>query len=122
MQLAREVLDKEIVDCDGFKAGKVDNIVLELREGEHPIVRGIITQQGALAALFGTTVGRLADWARKEILGQAEEAEPITIGWEHVTRIDVVVGIDLDRWKAGLMRSEQAVWERWIKHLPFARR
>ena len=34
MQLAREVLDKEIVDRDGFKAGKVDDLLLEVRAGD----------------------------------------------------------------------------------------
>ncbi len=34
-------------DCNGFKGGKVDDLLLELRAGEPPVVRAIITQQGA---------------------------------------------------------------------------
>jgi hypothetical protein len=47
---------------------------------------------------------------------------PIEIGWEHVTRIDVTVHVDLDRHDGGLMRSERALWERWISRLPLANR
>jgi sporulation protein YlmC with PRC-barrel domain len=122
VRLARDVLDKEIVDVHGFKAGKVDNILLELAGGEKPVVRGIITQHGSLALTWGRTIGRIAAWARQQVLGLGSEVVPLEVGWERVTYIDVVVHLDLDRRDAGLMRSEDAVWERWISHLPFARR
>jgi hypothetical protein len=122
VRLGRDVLDKEMLDCTGCKAGKVDDLVLELRDGERPVVRAIATQHGALAALLGDHVGSLAAWLRRTVLGFGDDVTPITIGWEHVTRIDVTVHIDLDRDQAGLLRSERAMWERWVSHLPWARR
>src|SRR5256885_3713284 len=122
MYLAREVLDKEILDCDGFKGGKVDDLLLELRDGEPPVVRAILTQHGALACHLGRPIAHLSDWLRRTVLGLGPDVRPVEIGWEHVTRIDVTVHIDLDREQAGLMRSEQAIWERWISRLPLAQR
>jgi sporulation protein YlmC with PRC-barrel domain len=122
MFLAREVLDKEILDCNGFKGGKVDDLVVEMREGEAPVVKAIVTQQGALACHLGVTVARIDAWLREKVLGFGTDVKPVEIGWEHITRIDVTVHIDLDRTQANLMNSENAVWERWIRHLPFAQR
>lgn len=122
MQLGREILDKEILDCAGFKGGKVDDVLLELRAGKRPVVRAIVTQHGALARLLGPTLAGLGALVRARLLALGPEVTPVEIGWEHVIRIDVAVHIDLDRKTTGLMRSEEAVWERWISHLPLARR
>ena len=122
MHLVREVLDKEILDCDGFKGGKVDDLLLELRAGEPPVVRAILTQHGALAQVLGGRAARWSAWLRAQTLGLSADMAPITIGWEHVTRIDVTVHIDLSRTDADLLRSERALWQRWISRLPLARR
>ena len=122
IHLGREVLDKEMLDCSGSKAGKVDDLLLELRPGERPEVRAIITQHGALARLLGGPIEDVAARLRSAALGIGDDVTPITIGWEHVTRIDVIVHIDLERDQAELLRSERAIWERWISHLPWARR
>jgi len=120
--LARDVLDKEILDRDGFKGGKVDDLLLELRADGPPVVRALVTQHGALARLLPGPLTRLAWGLRRTILGFAPDLAPVEIAWRHVTRIDVTVHIDLTRADAGLMRSERAVWERLISRLPLARR
>ena len=122
MHLAREVLDKEILDRDGFKGGKVDDLLLELRGDEPPVVRAILTQHGALARVLGDRPAHWAAWLRTHILGLGADVAPVEIGWEHVTRIDVTVHIDLNRADADLLRSERAIWERWISRLPLANR
>ena len=38
MHLMREVLDEMIKDCNGEGAGRVDGIVLTLRDGKPPLV------------------------------------------------------------------------------------
>ena len=122
MFLIREVMDKTILDRDGLVAGKVDDVLLELPEGEHPIVRCIETQHGALAPHLGSLFHRVNLRLRKYLLDMGTEVLPITIDWNHVTEIDVTVHIDLDRHEAGLLKSEDAVWQRWIAHLPWADR
>jgi len=122
MYLARDVLDKEILDREGFKGGKVDDLLLELRAGDLPVVRALVTQHGALARLLPGPPMRLGRWLRRTVLDLDPAIAPVEIAWRHVTRIDVTVHIDLARADAGLMRSERAVWERLISRLPLARR
>jgi sporulation protein YlmC with PRC-barrel domain len=120
MQLFGDVMDKEIVDCNGRKAGKVDDLLLDLREGR-PVVRAIITGHGSLAPLLGSKIAGLVGWFRERLLGESH-SEPVRIGWEHVTHIDVVVHLDVDRHTAGLVETDKLVWERWISRLPFSER
>ena len=122
VHLGRDVLDKEILDRAGYKGGKVDDLLLELRDGERPVVRAIVTQHGALARVLGDRAERWAARWRRAVLGFADEVPPIAIGWERVTRIDVAVHIDMERDQAGLLRGERAIWERWICHIPWSRR
>lgn len=121
MNLFREVMDKEIVDREGYKAGKVDDIVLELRPGKHPRVRAIVTGQGALAPLLGSTIARLTVWFQEQLLGRRHD-QPSTIDWGHIRYIDVVVHIDLDRSQEAMIQTDQTIWQRWIKRIPFAER
>ena len=121
MNLFGDVMDKELVDRNGHKIGKVDDIVLEAQDGELPVVRSILVGHGALAPILGRRIAGLVTFVRKVVLG-ARDAEPIEIGWEHVQSIGVVVQIDLDRQEDGLMESSNLIWRRWIGRLPFARR
>jgi sporulation protein YlmC with PRC-barrel domain len=120
MRLASDVLDKEILDADGLKAGKVDDIVLELRDGEPPLVRAIVTGQGL--GQIGGAISAASAWLGRVLLGPELGDAAVEIGWQHITRIDVTVHIDLKREQAGLQRVDEAVWERWVKHLPLAER
>jgi sporulation protein YlmC with PRC-barrel domain len=120
MLLFGDVMDKELVDCNGRKAGKVDDLLLELREGR-PVVRAIIAGHGSLAPLLGPKMARLTGWFRERLLGEPH-SEPVRIGWEHVRYIDVVVHLDVDRHTAGLLESDRIVWQRWISRLPFSKR
>jgi len=60
--LVRDVLDNQLIDVTGQNAGKVDGIVLELRDGAPPRVRfvesGPITLARRLNRHFGRWVAR----------------------------------------------------------------
>jgi sporulation protein YlmC with PRC-barrel domain len=122
MLLMREVMDKEIVDRHGFKGGKVDDLYLEIRPGELPIVTAVVTGTGSLPPIFGDRLDRLVRWFRRMLLGDLHDPQPQVIPWDRVERIDVVVHIDVDRDDADMMHTEEAVWNRWIRRLPFAQR
>lgn len=120
MFVFRDVMDKELVDRDGYKAGKVDDLLLELEPGELPAVKAILTGHGTSASLMPAWLTRITEWIEEHLLDLP--IQPFTIGWDHVTSIDVVVHLDLDREKDGLLDTEHAIWNRWIKHLPWAER
>ena len=122
MYLARDVMDKEIVDRHGFKAGKVDDLLLERTGDGRLAVRAVITGHDSLARLLGHGVDRVVSWLGHAVLGLPEDLEPIHLDWKNVTAIDVVVHMDIDRDDADLMRSEDMIWERWVSRIPFAKR
>lgn len=121
MFLFRDVMDKQLVDCHGDKAGKVDDLLLALEPGRLPVVRAVVSGRGASAAVFPRTFARLAARLEERLLGVGS-IEPVTVCWSDVTRIDVVVRLDVDRRQAGLTRTEESIWRRWIRPLPWSER
>lgn len=122
MYLAKQVLDKGLVDRNGHKVGKVDDLILQLHEDGLPVVCAIRSGQGALARYLGGPIAACSAWLRRKVLGTAEVGAPVDVGWDHVTQIDVVVHLDLDRQGSPLMGTENAIWNRWIRHIPWAER
>jgi hypothetical protein len=117
MFLDHDIMDREIVDRDGHKVGKVDALLLELR-GEHPpVVLGIEMRNGALARRAGGWAERLCGLVRRALKGTAGRVTPKFIEWKNITHIDVVVHADVDRSADGFQETERAVWERWIRPL-----
>jgi hypothetical protein len=91
--MIRDVLDKQLVDRQQRKMGKVDGIVVELRDGKPP---------------------RLAQWlaalARRWGIGRGE---PFRIPWSQVRDIGIDVEVDLD-----VEQTPVLAWERWLsKHV-----
>lgn len=124
MDLGKHVVDKELLDCDGLRAGKADDLLLEIAEAgadgvvPFPVVTAIITGPMALSI----DLPRPVQWLTRliyRLLGLTRP-DPITIDWEHVTAIDVVVHLDIDREAAGIMALAEAVDRRYIGRLPGA--
>lgn len=124
MDLGKHVVDKELLDRDGLRAGKVDDLILEIGDAgtdgapPPPEVRAILTGPMALSADLPRPVRGLTRLLYR-LLGLARP-ESVTIGWEHVTAIDVVVHLDIDRQRAGIMALAEAVDRRFIGRLPGA--
>lgn len=121
MYLVQQVLDKEIDDKDGHKAGKVNDLILELPDDGPPRVTAILTGPDSFVSLLPDWMDKLTLWIRTSILG-LKRVDPHEIDWQHVTHIDVAVHVDLDRVEAGLVETQEHVWKRWLEPLPFSRR
>lgn len=124
MDLGKHVLDKELLDCDGLRAGKVDDLLLEIGPPRPdgtlppPAVMAIISGPMALSA----NMPRPFQWFARAIyrlLGVADP-HPVSVDWRHVTAIDVVVHSDIHRGDAGMMAVADAVDRRFIARLPGA--
>ena len=63
LALARDVLDKQIVDVEGWRMGRVDGVALRLRDGEPPEVEGLelgfVVLAGRVHRRFAAGVRRL---------------------------------------------------------------
>ena len=58
LELGRDVLDKQVVDRDGIKMGRVDGLVLEVREGHAPRIEAIEMGGVVLAARIHPRLAR----------------------------------------------------------------
>jgi sporulation protein YlmC with PRC-barrel domain len=116
MELGREILDQQLVDRDGVNMGKVDDVVLELREGQPPRVVAILTGGHLLARRLHPRVESWARWVSRR--WGPGNLEPMRIPWEKVKKIGVDVKVDLGA-------DEGMPWEHWVRdhivrHLPGA--
>lgn len=123
MDLGKHVVDKELLDCNGLRAGKADDVLLDMGEQDDgtpapPRVVAIISGPLALSRNLPRPVPTLARWTYR-LLGVADPG-PVTIPWARIIAIDVVVHLDIDRDAAGLTALAQAVARRFISRLPGA--
>ena len=107
VELGKHVLDKGILDRDGLRCGKVDDVVFDLPgDGSAPTVVAIVT--GPLA--FSRTVGK---WAVRiarigyRLVG-LRGPEPVEVGWDRIAAIDVVVHLDCDSEQTSLQALPDA--------------
>ena len=110
LPLARDVLDKQVLDPDGCKVGKVDGIVLALRERRPPRVMAMEISQAAAWRRIHPRLGDFAEWLRGRF-EPGRQTDPPHILFEHFVRGGIDVHIDMP-WK----RTRALVWEDWLKN------
>ena len=108
MDLARDCLDKQLVDLNGRHMGRVDGIILEITDDEQPRVRfvevGMVTQAARLHPRLGRLAARLAKrWG-------AARFDPYRIPWSQIvpTGVNVTAGVEAEQTPA-------FAWEKWLR-------
>lgn len=94
MHLIGDVLDEQLRDSRGKNAGRVDGIVLEVRDDKAPRLAYLEVSPITLLARFNM---RIAEWyARFD--GRLGEGRgiPIRIPWSRVTREGTVLQMDME--------------------------
>jgi hypothetical protein len=93
MNIIRDVLDKQLLDSNQKKIGKVDGLIMFLPEKGQPYLKAIEVGSIALARRLGP---RAASMLKKLFKWFGTSEEPYRIPWSHslVTGIDVSVPID----------------------------
>ena len=93
MDVVHDVLDKQIVDRNGREMGRVDGIVLDVRENAPPRLADVLIGASVLGARVNPVLGR---WVHglEHALGIGE-ARPIRIAFSHVDAIGDKIKIDL---------------------------
>jgi sporulation protein YlmC with PRC-barrel domain len=106
MDIGREILDQQLVDRSGINIGKVDGVVLELRDGLPPRVAAVLTGGHLLAHRLHP---RIEAWARRLTRGWGPQAhDPVRIPWSQVKKIGVDVKVDIEA-------HHVTPWEDWIR-------
>jgi hypothetical protein len=106
--LVRDILDNQILDAKEKNAGKVDGIVLELRDGEAPRVRyvevGPVTLARRLNRRFGGWVAR-----RDARLGEGR-GKPIRVPISRIVLDSPSLRLDIEADSTPIM-----AFERWLR-------
>ncbi|UCI29773.1 hypothetical protein [Mesorhizobium sp. B4-1-4] len=109
MKLLRDMLDKQVVDREQVKIGKLDGLVAELRPGKPPRIIAIEVGSVTLARRLGRLPGRwMARLAAK--LGGERHARPHRIPWSKVRDIGVDIEFDIDVRETAIFD-----WQDWLR-------
>ena len=128
MELGKHVLDKGLLDAAGRRAGKVDDLLLDIAdvaldgsiEGGAPEPEVVAIISGPLA--LAQNLPRWVQWLAirlYHVLGVAEPG-PVAIPWSAVTALDVVVHLSIEREGGGWYGLAEGVRRRYIGRLPGA--
>ena len=111
MDVIRDVLDHQLVDRNQKKMGRVDGIVVELRDGQPPRLTYIEVGMPALARRLHP---RFEHWiAALQSKWGARRGETFRIPWSQVSDfgisgVDVVVDLEAEATPA-------LAWEKWLR-------
>ena len=119
MELVHDLLDKQLVDRHRRKMGRIDGIILELRDGAPPRVAWLETGATTLAARLHP---RLSRWLARALARAGEAyARPLRVPLDAVRDLGVDVGVDVSAAQTGHLRWDRWWRERVIDRLPGSR-
>ena len=114
LPLVRDVLDKQVMDPDGCKVGKVDGLILQVRANRPPRVLAMEISQSAAWRRVHHRLGDFADWLRAKF--EPGQNPPPRILFDHFVRGGIDVHVDV-AWK----RTKALVWEDWLEERVIAK-
>ena len=94
IRLVHDVLDAQVKDVDGQNAGRVDGVVIELRDGAPPIVRYLEISPITLLARVSERLARW--WARHDAKIRIDRGRPFRVPWQNVRPNGSTIIVDLD--------------------------
>ena len=109
--LMRDVVDNQLLDCDGERVTKVAGVEAEPREGGRPEVRALLVGPEPLARRVGPRVGRLVG----RITGGRRE---VRIPWEHIEDAGPDIHLNIVASATGATHAEDWVREKIIGRIP----
>ena len=108
LDLVRDVLDKQVVDVEKTRMGRVDGLLLELRPGQPPRVKALEMGSVTLAGRVGPRTTRLVEALRRFSVRRTARFQ---VPWEKVLDVDREhLRVDLDQ-----KETPAFDWERWLR-------
>jgi hypothetical protein len=116
VHLARDVLDKQLVDWRSEPMGRVDGLVLTVEPGQAPVVTCVESGPVVLAR-------RLHRWAGRFALAVARRwgvrhGRPVRIGWPNVKSVGLQVRLNLGHEQTRALALEDWLREHVIRRIP----
>jgi sporulation protein YlmC with PRC-barrel domain len=109
MNLARDIIDKQVVDKNQAKMGKVDGVVLALHGGKPPVVSYIEIGGITLARRVGRRTERFIRLLKKR-WGSPRAQQPYRVAWRQVWDIGVDIEVALD-----VRETPVNDWQNWLR-------
>jgi sporulation protein YlmC with PRC-barrel domain len=106
MDVGRQILDQQLVDRTGLAVGKVDGIMMELRDGTLPRLTAVLTGGHLFAWRLHPQLQGWARWLTRR--WGPGRPEPLRIPWSKVMKIGVDVKVDIEA-------ADAMPWERWVR-------
>jgi sporulation protein YlmC with PRC-barrel domain len=108
VELRRDILDQQVIDRDGMPMGRVDGIVLRIRQGRPPTVARLVIGGPTPLRRLSRALARRAERWRKR-WGPAER-EGLEVPWRQVLKVGIDVRVDVEA-----ERTPATAWERWVR-------
>jgi len=114
MQIARDLLDNQVLDKEDRKMGKVDDVVIVVRRGRAPRLSAI---ELGLSTMLARIHPGLGAWALgiERRWGVAQHT-PVRVDMDRVEQAGINVQADIDA-----TRTDVYAWERWIRRVLIGR-
>jgi sporulation protein YlmC with PRC-barrel domain len=107
IDLGLGILDHQLIDSDGHRCGKVDDLELEgVRDGR-PVVSAIVT--GPSAWRGRGAIGRL--------VARVARGRGVNVPWKDVARVGPAIELKRRAAELGLARGDERARE-WVEKLP----
>jgi len=107
LKLVRDLLDKQMLDRNDCKLGRVDGLVLEIPEDGQPRVVRIEAGGTTRAARVGHWAVRPVRWLAQRI--GPKVVSPLKIPWSQVEMLGRDVHVDIDA-----RNTTALAWEEWL--------
>lgn len=119
MELIRDLLDKQVVDRNNVKIGKVDGILAETQPAGRLKIVAIELGGLTLSRRLGTRLGRWFGWLISRLRG-VSRTEPHRIPWNLVEHVGLEVKVGVDVRDTSIMRWQDWLRARFIGRIPGA--
>ena len=107
IHLIRDVLDNQLVDREKCPMGKVDGVIIVLRNDKPPRLAYLETGMSTLAHRLSTRLGKFAEKVGRK--WGVRHGKPFRIPWSKVLHVGIEVDVDLDALETPMMD-----WEKWL--------
>ena len=115
MDLVRDLLDKRVVDRNGRDMGRVDSIVVEIREDAAPRITALEIGPAVLAYRIAPVLGRIVS-GMEHAFG-VDEGRPLRIPVGKIMSITDQVKVDVAAGQTSAVAVDQIV-RRWVSRIP----
>jgi hypothetical protein len=118
LHLVAQVLDEQLEDRSGNNAGRVDGIVIVLREGKPPLLSYVEVSPITLLARFNRRIGRW--YARHDARLGPGRGVPYRIPWDRLRRRGTAFRFDDDVESTPINAFEQWLRRTVVERLPWS--